>query len=625
MITFLPQQTTYNKRPYSFIWCAIFVACLLIFNSCKKEPSSEQPPVPEIPVKKDTLAIYTPQEFKSSDFNNTASRWNYKRSKQSEHFIVFWDTQYGSNDPNAASIPEQYRVDIDDLLQKAEGFYQLNVNTLKFAEVGQGKSNLDKYKMMIFLYYQDEWLATGSGYDDMIGALWISPGTVKPVGSTLAHEIGHCFQYQVHCDLKGESGFRYGFGGKPGNGFWEQTAQWQAYQSYPEEAFTSYNFGVYMENCHRHIHHEDQRYASYFIHNYWVSKHGIDIIGRIWRGALKPEDPIQAYMRITGINNKQLNDEIYDAATKFATWDMDALRTIGADYIGKQPYEFDKLADGSFQVKYSRCPSTTGYNIVPLKVPAAGTAINAKFTGLPNASGYNHVDETVAGWRYGYVALLSNGTRVYSTMFQDKTGDAGFTIPANCNKLWLVVTGAPSTYAQHAWDDDNSNDEQWPYKVKFTNTSLLNDIEIVPGSTPKDVTFDISVKVPYDTVNYSRNTVNIDLEKLAQAFVLTPTQITEGLTNQTIKFYAVEANGSLNAQTTANGYGHWFNAGGNVTNWGTDARVFSEMDGAKFTFDIGQFPKQVARNDHFNISQALVYEDGGKKAKAVFRFSVTVE
>lgn len=59
---------------------------------------------------------------------------------------------------------------------------------------------LDKYKMEIYLLYQSEWLATGSGYDNVIGALWVNPSTCQPVGSTIAHEIGHSFQYMVFCD-----------------------------------------------------------------------------------------------------------------------------------------------------------------------------------------------------------------------------------------------------------------------------------------------------------------------------------------------------------------------------------------------------------------------------------------
>ena len=192
---------------------------------------------------KDYAKYYKPQEFKNMDMLRSDSKWSFVRSKQSTHFIVFWDAAFGS-DPNASTVPDAMRIDVDDMLKKAETFYDMNVNTLKFAEVGKGKSNLDKYKMEIYLLYQTEWLATGSGYDDMIGALWVNPGTCKPVGSVIAHEIGHCFQYQVYADLLASGattndftrGFRYGYGGNGGNTFWEQTAQWQSYQSYPLES-----------------------------------------------------------------------------------------------------------------------------------------------------------------------------------------------------------------------------------------------------------------------------------------------------------------------------------------------------------------------------------------------------
>jgi hypothetical protein len=246
---------------------------------------------------KDFAKFYKPQEHKNVIFLRGDSKWSFVRSKQSEHFIVFWEAGFGS-DPNAGSVPSALRVDIDDMLAKAETFYDINVNTLKFAQVGAGKSNLDKYKMQIYLFYTQEWMAYGSGYDDVIGALWVNPSTCKPVGSTIAHEIGHSFQYQVFCDLKNGTGFRYGFGGNGGNTFWEQCAQWQSYQSYPTQAFDSQHFTVYSENYFRHICHEWHRYASYWIHYYWAQKHGIDIIGKIWREAKEPEDPIQAYMRI---------------------------------------------------------------------------------------------------------------------------------------------------------------------------------------------------------------------------------------------------------------------------------------------------------------------------------------
>ncbi|NLG18539.1 MAG: hypothetical protein GX556_14490 [Fibrobacter sp.] len=62
-------------------------------------------------------------------------------------------------------------------------------------------------------------------------------------------------------------------------------------------------------------------------------------------------------------------------------------------------------------------------------------------------------------------ANMANGTNPDQTLT--------FSCPANCSRLWLVVSGAPQEHWRHAWDDDNSNDEHWPYQVKFVNTNLL--------------------------------------------------------------------------------------------------------------------------------------------------------
>lgn len=453
-------------------WFCLFVIMFLGLNitSCTEKESPNSTESSDLDISK----IYIPKEFSQMDLTNNNSTWSFQRSRQSEHFIVFWDKKYGTYDPNSPEVPEFYRVDINDLLTKAESYYKLNVEELAFTDTNLGLSNLNKYKMMIFLYYTEDWMAFGAGYDDTIGALWINPATCKPAGSVIAHEIGHCFQYQVFCDLNGGSGFRYGFGGNGGNGFWEQTAQWQALQSYPDQIFTTNHFLEYCNNYHRHICHEWYRYSSYFIHYYWTEKHGKDFIGELWRNAQNPEDPIQAYMRLTGISIEQFNDEIFEAATKMVTWDISGLRQYGNDYIGKQQYNFQILDDGSYQVIYDFAPGTSGYNVIPLKVPDGGGTVSGNFTGLINAPGYNPTsDPGDAGWRFGYVALLNNGKRIYGEMNHGTSGVVKFEVPIECSKLWFVVTGAPKRYLPHPWDENEANDEHWPYRVNFTNTMIL--------------------------------------------------------------------------------------------------------------------------------------------------------
>ena len=84
------------------------------------------------------------------------------------------------------------------------------------------------------------------------------------------------------------------------------------------------------------------------------------------------------------------------------------------------------------------------------------------------------------------MALLKDGARVYSAAKAPKVvagatpeETLSFTCPVNCSKLWLVVSGAPQEHWKHAWDDDNTNDEHWPYQVQFVNTNLLGKTTVI--------------------------------------------------------------------------------------------------------------------------------------------------
>jgi len=104
---------------------------------------------------------------------------------------------------------------------------------------------------------------------------------------------------------------------------------------------------------------------------------------------------------------------------------------------------------------------------------------------LAGTSGYRTNYLTEAGWRYGFVALLNDGSRVYGQMKAvEMTTNEGkdsltFECPANCARLWLVVSGAPKSHWRHAWDDNDANDEQWPYQVRFGNTNLLGRTNVI--------------------------------------------------------------------------------------------------------------------------------------------------
>lgn len=579
------------------------------------------------------------------------AKWSWWRMKQSEHFFVFWEPEFG-DDPSAETIPEALRVDIDDLLAKAEQFYKTNIETLKFAEVGQNKSYLDKYKMEIYLLYQTEWLATGSGYDNTIGALWVNPSTCQPVGSTIAHEIGHSFQYQVSCDkvINGETdytqvGFRYGYGsnGEGGNGFWEQCAQWQSFQDYPAELF-GYHIDVWKANYHRHFNHEWMRYASYWLQYYWAQKHGIDVIGNIWTQSKYPEDPLMTYQRLYCNNNQEtLYTELYDYAARMVTYDIDVVRNYVTEAACNYSTKLYDTVDGYYQVAYASCPGTTGFNVIPLNVPEAGKIVKAEFTGLAagcalatddpgtvldtdgkaigTVTSYNgNNGNTTNGWRYGFVAVV-NGTPQYAPINKDNTGVITYTVSAGTGKLYLVVMGAPGQYKSQVWNDDESDDEQWPYKVKFEGTDLLGNFNIDETAVPKDITLTFDVKCNAASADYPQGTINLQSnQELAQAFVLKPAVMEGKLVavgtepaEDKIAIALQQADGTLGYTATANN-GFWCEANGNIGSWGDTAPIYVEFSGLVFTY--GHRNGISVAGTKYTLKPTLIYTKGGVQYKA---------
>ena len=455
-------------------------------------------------------------------------------------------------------------------------------------------------------------------------------------------------------------GFRYGYeGSNGGNGFWEQCAQWQSFQDYPEEMFTTYNFDVWLANNHRHFEHEWMRYASYWLQTYWTDKHGDDAVANVWKNSHAPEDAIAAYMRLYANNSwETMKEELYDYAARMATFDIDGIREYSDGYLGRYSTTLYPTADGYYQVAYADCPETTGFNVIALNVPEGQTTVSADFEGLmpesPLAADdpgeymdtevvagtvdtYNNIgDASDAGWSYGFVALTSGGTRVYSERYAAEAGNASFTVPAGTEQLYFIVQAAPKTYKAHPWDEKDLTDEQWPYKVKFNGTDLLGSVVIDPDAQPTDVTFTYDLSFPATTNgDYTGTTVSVinegDMEELAQAFVMQPSLIASKImeANATpaegqIAFAAVQADGELEYNCTANGLGFWFDKAGNAIGWGDDSYVFAEFNKDTFTFTIGQFPDHCTTGDTYTIREALVYTLNGTQYTATFVFNIRI-
>lgn len=633
-------------------------------------------------------SIYIPNEWKSpwpadsllyaeSDPDGQYT-WSLTRSRETDNVIVFWDKNY-KKAPDQLAKSDFYYVDINDLLQKCEAFFQLECSELGF--VDPTKSNVSKYKIMVLMNHTQTWTCYGGGYDYQVPALWLNPATCKPVGHSVAHEVGHSFHYMCYAEDSNHgatTGVQTGFHGAIGNGSvtWEQTAQWQANQSYPELMFDQ-SIGVFRNSHNLAFTHEWHRYQSYWFFYYLCQLTGQrTAVADVWNFHMtQPQDFNQVLMKQQKWNQETLYRHYYDYAARCATWDFDVCAPYRNAYIGDFHYAAVQTADHAYQVAFESTPQSTGFNIIPLVVPEAGTEIKADFVSLrpdnttPLAEGdpalylngntqweksgrttyFTTGGPGYKGFRLGFVALLADGTRqylhrdtVYCQGANNNTATISATVPEGTQRMWMIVSPAPRKYYQHLWDEKyNVNDDAWPYQVAFEGTDINESRATVyvpshlDGRPISDATFTYDVRLPKRS-DYTPVSVTVGGSATAllnTAFQLTTADIagnmkawaSSGPRAGQVMFYPVNANNgrTVSRGSTANGYGHWFNANGAVCDFGS-GHVYSEFTPSTLTFNIGQEPSRARQGNTYTIGQALVYNNGTTRATATFVFRVHI-
>ena len=566
--------------------------------------------------------LWHPSTYSGNNYMDDNSRWSFSRSMESEHFVVFWEKGFG-NDPTKA---QTYRFNPKTVLQNAEKIWDTYVTQLGF--LVPGRSTTDTYKIQLYVLYQSEWRADASGVDGKMGIGHMSAGAIGARGGhTVAHEIGHTFQYLVSADLGQQHGYNYGYGegASGGNGWWESCANWQAYKVYPERQFTDGEyFEGHLPKCHLNLLHEDWRYENCFVQDYWCMKHGQDFIGRLWRESNKPEDPVETYKRLNKLSQDQLCDEFYEGFARMATWDIDGIRDRASHRIGQHQSHLTRTDEGAWRVDAAYCPQNYGYNIINLNAAAGGTVVKAHFKGIAGADGYRKINVDKAGWRYGFVAYTQDGQTVYGETARDKEGTATLTLPDGCQRLFFVVMGAPTEHWRHPWDDNAQNDEQWPYEVTFEGTDLYGQFPEYPADYERrDTTVYINAELAYDGSSYTSTRVQYDMAAISQALGLSTQQLKSlGRTaSSNPRFVGVDANGTIHTGTTTSTssntcYGHWFTAQGNVCNYDSSARIFAELYPDTYNCYVGQYPGRLTRGHTYTIRQAVQYLHEGKRYTA---------
>ncbi len=440
------------------------------------QPNNTKNPEPFAQIKRaGEKEVYIPGKvFRTPDNNNylsDTSEFSFSRMAESKNIVAFWSKEFGKDpmlNPN-----EQKRFNVYNALEELERFYDYYVNQLKL--VIKGKSQTDQYKMILYVIGGSGATAFGGGAENKIGMLWTPAARMNkaPYGA-LAHELGHSFQFMIRADN----------GRGPRGAISEMSAQYMLWQVYPEwMTFENYHLKDFMKKTHYAFLHPTNMYHSPYVFEYWSNKHGIEFFGNLSRATLDSEDPVTTYKRITNISQEQFNDEMFDASSRFITWDMKRIDAVARPYANQHFTDLKNAKEKDWYiVPAANCPQNYGYNGIQLKVPKAGSTVTLNFTGIAGAEGYQSVNVDKAGWRYGFVAYQKNGNRVYSSVGKTVTGALKFKVPNDTEYLWLVVMGAPTehwpvTMGRQRTDADAKKEEQWPYQFKLTGSSP---VKIIP-------------------------------------------------------------------------------------------------------------------------------------------------
>ncbi|MEE2770617.1 MAG: DUF6055 domain-containing protein [Bacteroidota bacterium] len=439
-----------------------FTLIILMVFGCKNQQENA-----EIATKVVNKKLIIPEQVwmvpDSNDYEDPESIYSFSRFRESENIAIFWDKEYG-NDP-AQNDERSKTFNVDSLVMEGERFFKYYVEELQFLE--KGKSTTDTTKILMYVFGGENGTAYGSGKDS-IGMIWSPAVRIhQPPYGALAHELGHSFQY-----LTGADGH---FGFKNGGSIWEMTSQWILWQVYPNWIeFENYHLQAFLDNTYRAFLHEENMYHSPFVLEYWSTLHGKTFIGELWRSSKKGEDPVLTYQRLTNINQETFNDEIFDAARRFVTWDLPRIDKVSRKYANIHHSALSALENGWYEIAEKEAPQNYGYNAIALDVPEDGDAV-VYFEAITESEKFHIVKPEIAGWRYGFLAVTEDGERHYSEVYSAPENKVSFKIPENTRHLWLVVSGAPKEHSIHKIDGNPGNDEQWPYRLKFENTDLKHE------------------------------------------------------------------------------------------------------------------------------------------------------
>lgn len=417
--------------------------------------------------------VYLPSQFSTAPWNEWAPNFKY----ESANFAIFWGAKVGANP--ASYSDANLRFDPAAIAGYLEASFNYFINTVGFHD-NSGKLGLYKIIVVMNETYNGAggptgW-AFGGAYDNMVGALWIHPNATRDP-YVIAHELAHSLQSQNKIDFRPSGGGFTDY--EPAGYFWEAHANYMRCLQFP--TFASDDLPRWLMSRHFHLGSTRHHYSTFkWLMNIQQNYGGLNTVNRLWRESVANETPTEAWRRISGWTQAQLNNAMYDYAKREVNFDYPA-QGFGADireqvniyktnaaenhWLWRQYTILTQInaANGRYIVPKHMAPQDQGLNIIPLYPTCSSNSVHVKFKGHTEVNAQ-------AGWRWGFVEVKADGvTSVYGTMQSASEGEATFTLSAASSKLFLVVMGAPTAKHDYVWEPGWPKLHRYPYELRIEN------------------------------------------------------------------------------------------------------------------------------------------------------------
>lgn len=140
--------------------------------------------------------------------------------------------------------------------------------------------------------------------------------------------------------------------------------------------------------------------------------------------------------------------------------------------------------------------------------------------------------------------------------------------------------------------------------VSSSSIAANSSSAVVPSSSSAIIEtkyLNYSASLEISSTDYSYVTVDLGASQVASALGISTSQLSS------VTYFAVNPDGSANSTaSTANDPGHWFDANGNVVAYDNGSVVYSELNLASMTANVGQYPGALSAGS-YTIKQGVSY------------------